>query len=297
MKKLGGRFLIVVTAALIALNAQWGLAQSFKKVSVQGSPAMASVSAGSSSVWALDQGGNPYVLQNNTFVSTQLLSLSKIAVGGGTAVQPDQVWAVDSSDNVYNAVRNGSSWTFSQVPGVLTQIAVGPGYQDSCHPYEVWGINPAGAVFRYNSCSKQFEQFSGTLAQIVVGSGDVWGLNSANAIFKLDFGTLKFKQLPGSLTKIAIGPEEVWGVNSSQQVFVLNPFTQKFIRLSGVLAQIQAGGNGLWGLNSSLGIFRFEPATFKFVQIQGTLTSISVGTGAGVWGINSSADVYAFSTP
>jgi hypothetical protein len=33
------------------------------------------------------------------------------------------------------------------VSGALGQVAVGPGYQDSCHPYKVGGINLTSAIF------------------------------------------------------------------------------------------------------------------------------------------------------
>ena len=34
---------------------------------------------------------------------------------------------------------------------------IGVGYQDSCHPYEIWGLNSAGNVFRYNYCTNFFD--------------------------------------------------------------------------------------------------------------------------------------------
>jgi hypothetical protein len=83
---------------------------------------------------------NPYFYSQSgsTFVPiASPTAFIQIAVGGGNQVlaQQDAVWALDSAHNIYS--YNGG---FVQVSGALSQIAVGVGYQDSCHPYEVWGI-------------------------------------------------------------------------------------------------------------------------------------------------------------
>jgi hypothetical protein len=67
----------------------------------------------------------------------------------------------------------------------LSQIVVGPGYEDKCHPYEVWGIVvssvfPQG-TWRYNYCTSGFDSIpnpSGVdFSQIATGAGDVWALS------------------------------------------------------------------------------------------------------------------------
>jgi hypothetical protein len=272
-------------------------AQTFRRVIVGGGVKLAQVAAGGASVWARSTTGKPYIFKTNKFVKANSISLTQIAVGGGSAVQPDTVWGLDSSNNVYTAVKSGSTWLFVRAPGVLDFIAVGPGYQDNCHFYEVWGLNPAAEIYRYNYCLQNWEQVQGTLGTLAVGGGDIWGLNGNGQVFRFDFRTSVFNSMPGPLSQIAVGPNDAWGLSSNSKIYQFFDDVQNFLQLSGVLTQIGAGGNGVWGLNSSGEIFRLEPSRSSFLQVPGTLGSISVGSGGGVWGINGSGEVYSFSTP
>jgi hypothetical protein len=271
-------------------------AQTFQNVPVAGGASLTRVSAGDTSAWGLDTDGHPYIYQAGGFVEANNTSLAQIAVGGGTLVQVDEVWALDSSGRIYIASLGQVGWQFWQVPGSLGQIAVSAGYT-SCHPYEVWGINSSSQIFRYNFCTLKFEQIPGFLTQIAVGGGDIWGVNKSSQIFRFNFQTLTFKQLPGSLAQVSVGVDGVWGINAAGQVYQFNPSTQRFLQLQGFLFQIASGGNGVWGLNTRGLIYRFEPSTQRFVQIPGALAQITVGYGGGVWGINASKQVYALHTP
>jgi hypothetical protein len=298
MKTHKGRSLLVALAAVLSVaSVQTLSAQTFYSVPVYGGASLAQVSAGGKSVWGIDTSEVPYIYQGGEFVPASNIALTQIAVGGGTTFQADEVWALDSLDRIYFASPGEMAWNFNYVPGALSQIAVGPGYNDRCHPYEVWGVNASSQIYRFNYCTRQFEQVPGWLKQLSVGGGDIWGVNKSNQIFRFNFKTLTFKQLPGLLTQITVGVDGVWGINASQQIYQFDPSKQLFVGLPGYLAQITAGGNGVWGLNSSSQIFRFDPGTQLFVQIPGLLATISVGTGGGVWGINASEQVYAFSRP
>jgi hypothetical protein len=289
---------VILAAVLGAACAQFALAQQFRSVAVQGSAALNQVSSGGNSVWALDTAGNPYILENGAFVEAEHIAFVQIAVGGGNSFEGDEVWALDSSNRIYLGELSGSTWTFNQTSGLLSQIAVGPGYIDDCHPYEVWGINSASDIFRYDFCTDEFVEISGALTQISVGGGEVWGVNTSDKAFKLDFATLTFNAVPGKYTQVSVGPNGVWAVNAAKDVYQLNPATQKFaIMKNQSLTHVSAGGNGVWGLNSAGQIFRLDNGTQSFVQIGGTLTSINVGTGGGVWGVNSSHDVFVFTNP
>lgn len=137
-------------------------AQSFKQVKVGGNAKIVQVASGGSSVWALASNGHPYIYNGKSFVSANKISLVQVAVGGGNAVQPDAVWGVAASGNIYQASKSKASWIFTQVPGSLGSIRIGPGYHDSCHPYEVWGINLSLQIFRYNYCSSNLGAATGT---------------------------------------------------------------------------------------------------------------------------------------
>ena len=298
MKNQTGNSLVVMLALALGIACmQSASAQTFKKVNVAGNAPLAQVSAGGASVWALASNGKPYILKGGSFALANAISLSQIAVGGGNTRQADTVWALDSSGKIYHASKSGTTWVFPPVPGVLSFIAVGAGYQDNCHPYEVWGLNPSAQIFRYDFCTKSFGQLPGTLGSLSVGGGNIWGINGSGTIFRFNFATLTFDQIPpGLLAQLTVGPNGVWGINPSSQAFEFHGNTQTFDQLPGSLTQIQAGGNGVWGLNSGQ-IFRLEPSTAAFVRIPGVLVSISVGSGGGVWGINSAKQVFAFTTP
>jgi len=101
------------------------------------------------------------------------------------------------------------------VNGELTQIVVGIGYNDNCHPYEVWGINANQQIFRYNYCTAAFANTPGYLVRISAGGGDVWGVNAAGLVFRYDFYSQTWVQIAGSLQQIAVGSNAVWGLDKT----------------------------------------------------------------------------------
>lgn len=298
MKNQVAKMYIKMLALVLGIAcAQAAPAQTFKNVPVKGGALLAHISSGGASVWGLAKSGRPYIYQNKQFVLANSITLTQIAVGGGSKFQADTVWGLNSSGDVFKAQLSGTTWSFTQTSGTLDFIAVGAGTTDKCHPYEVWGVNTATHIFRYNFCNNDFDQIAGLLSSVTVGGGDIWGLNSADGIFRFNFSTGGFDSMSGTLTQIAVGPNSVWGINSATHVFEFYDNDQEFSLLSGLLSEIQAGGEGVWGLNSAQAIFRLEPSTSKFVNVPGTLVSLSVGSGGGVWGINSSNHAYVFSTP
>lgn len=279
-------------------------AQTFKRVLVQGGAKLAQIAPGGVSVWARATNGKPYILKGKQFALANSITLSQIAVGGGNAFQADTVWGLNSAGSIFTATKSGTTWVFSPVPGVLDFIAVGIGYQDSCHPYEVWGLNPAAQIFRYNYCLKNWEQIAGTLNTLSTGGGDVWGLNGNGTPFVFNFATLSFDPVPDgpnrSYRQITVGPYGAWAISTTAGVYEYDKLLFEFFPVAASLVQIQAGGSGVWGIDYAHGanpIFRFQPSTLTFIQFPGDLTSISVGSGGGVWGINSAGQAYGFSAP
>ena len=299
--------LTVLALALGIACAQPASTQTFKKVAVAGNAPVAQVASGGTSVWALASNGNhPYIFNGKSFVLANSISLSQIAVGGGNAALSDAGWVLDSSHNVYRASKNGTSWVFTQISGALDLIAVGPGYHDSCHPYEVWGLNTGSQVFRYNYCTGQFDTGFGFLCDIHVGGGDVWGAECGPKVYRFNFGTGSFDPISdpfGAFPVLTVGSNgEVWAADTSNSfVYEYDHHGNNQYQFDGwgcCATQIQAG-YGLWILNTNISgnnIERFEPS-IGFYGIPGHLISISVGSGGGVWGINSSHQVFAFSTP
>jgi hypothetical protein len=301
--KKGNSIVATLALALATTCMQSAPAQTFKRVKVSGNVPLVQVASGGASVWALASNGEPYVLKGKTFALANNIALSQIAVGGGNAAQADTVWALNSSGSIYRASKSGTSWVFSQVPGVLDLIAVGSGFQDACHPYEVWGLNSSAQIYRYNFCGGNFDKEPGLLCDIHTGGGDVWGADCGPDIFRFKFSTGVFNQISapfGAFPQMAVGPNEtIWAVDTSNSlVYQYNDFLG-FINSGYPAAQIQVGGDGIWILGSSgnNNIARWDASALGFVNVPGSLVSISVGSGGGVWGIDSSHRVLAFSTP
>jgi len=303
MKTQKGKSIVIMLALALGIACmQSAQAQTFKRVTVSGNAPLVQVASGGVSVWALASNGNPYVLKGRTFGLANNIPLSQIAVGGGNAAQADAVWALNSSGSIYRASKSGASWVFSQVSGVLDLIAVGPGYQDSCHPYEVWGLNTGSQIYRYNFCGNSFEQEPGFLCDIHVGGGEIWGAECGPKVYRFNFSTGNFDQISdpfSAFPALTVGPNGGgWAIDSgSSGVYQYDVLAGFFVINFGLPIQMQAGGNGVWGLDSSGNIYRLDTNTYNFVQVPGLLGSISVGSGGGVWGINSSHQVLAFSTP
>ena len=290
---------VVLALVLTIVLSPSARAQSFSKVIVQGKAKMKQISSGGASVWGLGTNGHAYVFKTTKFLQVSTISLTQIAVGGGNQRQPDTVWALDSTGGIYNVVKSGTTYVFNQMPGILDFIAVGIGYQDSCHPYEVWGLNPSAQIYRFDFCLNNWDQIAGTLETIAVSGGDVWGMNGDGTVFSFDYTTQSFQSIYHG-TYLAAAPQSVWVFNHdvpSDYVHQFTPSGGTAVSVILSLTQIQAGGDGVWGINSSGQVFALRYAATEFVQIPGILlASISVGSGGGVWGIDSTGQVFAFST-
>jgi hypothetical protein len=245
MKNQKQNSLVVMLALVLGITCvQSAPAQTFKKVKVNGNAPLVQVASGGASVWALASSGNPYIFNGAKFVLANTISLSQIAVGGGSTAQADAVWALNASGNIFRASKSGGSWVFSQVPGVLDVIQVGPGYQDACHPYEVWGLNSSSQVYRYNFCGKKFEQAPGILCDIHVGGGDIWGAECGPNVFRFNFSTGVFDQITdpfASFPALAVGPGGiVWAVDTGNSGVYRYDDSVGFVSLGCCLTQIQA---------------------------------------------------------
>ena len=301
MRNRSGKSLVKMLALALGIACtQSTPAQTFKRVTVKGGAPLRQIAPGGASVWARASNGNPYIFKTNKFVLASSISLAQLAVGGGNVLQPDAVWGLDSAGNIYKATKNGTAWVFSPVPGALDLIAVGAGF-DNCHPYEVWGLNTAAQIFRYNFCGLNFEQVAGTLGSLAVGNGDIWGINGNGEVFRFNFKTLAFEryQFAPPLTQLTVGPNGVWGLDSRSALREFDNQEYFIDRTVGgeTFTQVQVGGNGAWGLNFSGQVFRFQPSTGSVVSIPSVFVSISAGSGGSVWGIDGSGKAYGFSTP
>jgi virginiamycin B lyase len=198
------------------------------------------------------------------------------------------VWGINSAGQVFTFNTVTQNW--SLIPGQLGQIAVA---SDGA----VWGINSAQEIYRFDPQIQSWDHIPGLLTQIAVGSaGVVWGINAAQQIFRFDPGTQGWDQIPGALAQIAVAADgSVWGVNAQQQIFYFDPQAQAWDQIPGLLTQIAVGSaNAVWGINAQQQIFQFDPQTQLWNQIPGLLTQITVGANGTVWGINAAQQTYTF---
>ncbi len=209
-------------------------------------------------------------------------------------------------------------------PGDLIRfVAAGPGHNlDGCHRQEVWGISVANHLFRISACTLGWVKIDGPpLVTIAAGGGEVWGLDGAGQVFRFDATAMPvcFEQKRGKLTRIAVGVDGVWGildpspvdtggaviarigggVSLAPQVFQYDPATGTFVQIPNAeMKVIAAGGNGVWALDGSGHAFRLQAVTRKFIPVPSVpLLSLTVGSGTDVWGIDQNHQIRAFVTP
>jgi virginiamycin B lyase len=190
-----------------------------------------------------------------------------------------------------------------QIPGAtLSQLAVGS-------PWNIWGVNSAHQIFRFNPATHAFGQVSGSLVQIAVGGGNmqqadaVWGVNSNQQIFQYSGGT--WIQVSGLLTNISVGtghggcyPYEVWGLNSGHQAWRFNYCSSKWEVGASYFTNIVSSGAEVWAIGTNSNVYRFNFSTLGFDQMPGTMYEVSIAGGGGaVFGLHSgfpNALIYQF---
>jgi hypothetical protein len=272
--------LICSTAAVVPASAQH-----FEQIDSEG-PQLSYVAAGRSEVWGLHfPGGEIYRLNPSTKKFLKVNgSLSQVAAGGGSLLEPDVVWGVNGagvfSFSCTNASGKSCSYTPHNPPGstYFFQIAVGEGDEDAsaggsdgCHPYEVWGLaasapGSSGLPYRYNYCEGGFDQISLPLnsttpfTHIATGGSDTWALDANAHIWHYNqYDNLWFQVTKGgyygTLQQITVGVNDVWGLDGNGTVYRYDPNTATFVLIqSGStvdVAQIAAGGDGVWAIAAS----------------------------------------------
>ena len=163
---------VVGIALAISAGANLAYPQGFVQVTTG---LLSKIAVGGQSMWGINQSGQVYQFDPAAQKFTQVQGqFTRIAVGGGTLGQPDEVWGINASQQIFrfNPFDLPAPGLFEQIPGSLTAISVGPGYEP-CHQAEVWGINASGNIYRFDYCANSFFQVPGILAQITVGDGEV----------------------------------------------------------------------------------------------------------------------------
>jgi len=271
MSRTNVRFALCLTLICSIAAAVPASAQHFQQMN----GSLTQIAAGRNEVWGLN-GSEVYRFNATTQMFSEIKikaygAVTQIAVGSGTLLQKDEVWAVSFGGAAYRydfstnkfVLENGPC-TYACSPA-LVQIAVGPGYEDNCHPYEVWG-NGNGFPFRYNYCTTQFEyipvSYDGNnfaISQIATGGGAVIGISQST------IGSGSSAILPGSVWAYCpagyvsvycqTAPEAYWvWLTAVTTGFLPPPFSQVSV---GPLGQVWGIGNYYVGVGYDSDLFAF----------------------------------------
>ncbi|MFZ1918507.1 MAG: tectonin domain-containing protein [Terriglobales bacterium] len=284
MSRTNARFalclLLICSAAAVPASAQH-----FQQMT----GSLTQIAAGRAEVWGLN-GSQPYRFDASTKKFVKISDkisgpLAQIAVGGGSLLEPDQVWGINASGLVYQ--YNFTTKAFVYVTGGIecklclfdswSQLVVGEGDEDAaaggsdgCHPYEVWGLQSnlayQGLPYRYNWCEGAFDQIplpgSSTtpFTHLATGGSDTWALDANAHIWHYNqYDNLWFQVtnggFDGTLQQITVGVNDVWGLDGNGTVYRYDPNNATFVLIqpgSQVdVAQIAASGDGVWAITAS----------------------------------------------
>ena len=179
------------------------------------------------------------------------------------------------------------------IPGKLKQISAGDGG-------EVWGVNSANNIYRYNG-NHGWTQIAGQLKHVSVGqNGVVWGVNSNDDVFRYN-GNNTWTQIAGKLKQVDVGPlGEVWGVNSSNNIYRYNG-NNTWTQVTGAsLKYVSVGESGVvFGVAPDGRIYRSN-STNTWALIAGNLKQIDFGPNQndgvdlGIWGVNYQDQIFRY---
>ena len=247
------------------------------------------IAAGRNQVWGLN-GGKIYRFHSATKKFVQVspgFVLAQIAVGGGSLLQPDEVWATDSED-LWRFNLSTNTWTLETANSTdfFNVVAVGEGDEDDsgCHPYEVWALastfpaNP-GLPYRFNYCNGSFDQIplppnsTTNFTHIATGGSDTWALDANAHIWHYNQYENTWFQVTkggfdGTLQQITVGVNDAWGLDANGTVYRYVPSTATFVQVQAGssidVTQIAASGDGVWALQASspssglCNVYRFQ---------------------------------------
>lgn len=245
-------------------------------------------------VYALDSSGNIFRWDAPSESWVQIPgNLTSIAVGAN-----GDVWGLNSSQSIFRLVGTTlrGYQTLTPVNGTADQISVAVDGR-------VWAIS-GNAVEYFDPGMQSLEVFPGapSLSQLSAGEGaNVWGLDSAGNIFRFDPSSTSWTNIPGELNLIEVGADgSVWGVNAAGQTYTYVT-NAGWMNIPGQLdnrpGHLSVGADGtVWGINPGQQIYRYDPNSRGWINVPGSLVQISVGNATNVWGVNTDQFVYRYDT-
>jgi hypothetical protein len=159
-----------------------------------------------------------YLTRGQEIFRSQGRQWSPVQVPGGltniSAAADGTVWGVSSNREVFSYGTSG--WT--QMPGTLTQIAVGSAQL-------VFGIDDAGAVWQFNSGVLSGLTGPGpAVTDLAVSSdGPLWATDASGNLYLYTDGTPPWLTCGTGLKQVSGGSSaNVWGINESGQAVAIS---------------------------------------------------------------------------
>ena len=209
-------------------------------------------------------------------------ALTQIEIG-----RVQHIWGVNSSGYAYQ--WSNSKWNKRSSTPKLKQVSVG-------HDGVVGAVDQAGNVFYWEGSA--WKQLPGVLTHISVGDiNNVWGVNSAGAVYRFDKVNVKWvkKSSSPAIKYVSIGRDgTVVAVKSNGAAVQWTGSKWGTAGNSPSLRSVSVADSGnIWGVNSSGQAVKRSGSSWNVVSSP-TLTQVSVGTDGIAVGVDSSKKVFYY---
>lgn len=172
------------------------------------------IAVGPDGAWGVNSSKDIFQWVNGTWEHFSPFKANGISVG-----PTGEMWAVstESTPGGFSPFRwNTGSNTWEQMPGGVTQLAVGP--------EETWAVNDQQDIYRWVN-NNTWERVPGKAYGVGVSpQGEVWvvGTNPIPGGFspyRFNESLGNWDKLPGGITVIAVGSKGPWAINNTGAIF------------------------------------------------------------------------------
>lgn len=188
---------------------------------------------------------------------------------------------------VHVAINSDQSDTmqlnWQKVDGQLAKVSVGGG--------NVWGLNAAGDIWRFNGLG--WDKIDGKATHIsAAADGSVFCVNEADNIWRwTGFG---WEPVPGALSCISVGSaQHIWGCNRAGEIYYWAG--SGWNKVDGACKQLSVGEDGtVWCVTATGEIYWRAGAFGQWMKAEGQLAVVSCLNAQSVIGVNAAGEIWAW---